>query len=341
MGEINDEAKEKLAYKLRLMMKRLWAHNCEVNPRQFKKCVDKNIKFFSGGHVQHDSQEFLSALIDNIHETTKANIKPMSEFDDPEKSAINSELLVLESALIESKKIKDLETMRSIMDKLNDLYLNNKNIYFQIYAKRTWAQLLKNSYSVINDIFSGMTVTTIECNTCHKSYHKFERFDLLTLHLPEKVEETKTSYTIQDLFDLYTQKEILQDNNRYNCSYCAEKREATKQQMLYHQPNTLVLLIKKYQKYDGTIFKSNINIEYGHELDISPYITEDANNVDRYELYSVIRHSGGYGGGHYVTYAKSPLNGLWYLHDDGNVFHVDSDEPLKCNGYIIFYRKNV
>jgi len=325
------------------MMKRLWAHNCEVNPKQFKKCVDKNIKFFSGGHVQHDSQEFLSALIDNIHETTKANVSPMLEFNDPEESAINSELLVLESALIESKKIKDIETMRSIMDKLNDLYLTNKNIYFQICAKRTWAQLLKNSYSVINDIFSGMTVTTIECNTCHKSYHKFERFDLLTLHLPEKVEETKTSYTIQDLFDLYTQKEIMQDNNRYNCSYCAEKREATKQQMLYHQPNTLVLLIKKYQKYDGTIFKSNINIEYGHELDISPYNASinDEVNTGRYELYSVIRHSGGYGGGHYVTYTKSPLNDLWYLHDDGNVFHVDSDEPLKCNGYIIFYRKIV
>jgi ubiquitin C-terminal hydrolase len=338
MSQINEEAVEKLAYKLRLMMKRLWAHNCEVNPKQLKKYIDKHIKFFSGGFVQHDSQEFLSALIDNIHESTKTTCVFDLTFEG-DAQQLNNEFLVLESALLVARTEKDIETMRSIMDKMNELYIINKDLYFQIYSKRTWSQLLKDSYSVINDIFSGMSVTTIECNTCHKSYNKFERFDLLTLHLPENVDEKKTQYSLHDLFDLYTQKEIMKDGNKYNCMYCGEKQEATKHQILYQQPNTLVLLIKKYQKYNGNIFKSNIKIEYDHELDISPYVAHGAEGDNKYELYSVIRHAGGYGGGHYYTYTKNPLNNLWYLHDDGDVYNVEPDEPLRCNGYILFYRK--
>ena len=259
--QVNEEAVEKLAYKLRLMMKRLWAHNCEVQPKQLKKYIDKNIKFFTGGFVQHDSQEFLSAVIDNIHETTKASCTLDVTFEG-DAQLLHDEFLVLESAFTVARADKQVDTMKSIMDKMNDLYVNNKELYFHIYAKRTWAQLLKDSYSVINDIFSGMTATTIECNTCHKFYHKFERFDLLTLHLPETVEENKTQYSLHDLFNLYTQKEVLKDGNKYNCTYCGEKKEATKQQTFYQQPNTLVLLIKKYQKYNGTIFKSNIKIDY-------------------------------------------------------------------------------
>jgi len=339
LGQINEDATEKLAYKLRLMMKRLWAHNCEVSPKQLKRYIDKNIKFFTGGYVQHDSQEFLSALIDNIHESTKASCTIDLTFEG-DAQLLCDEFLVLESALSVARSEKNINTVRSIMDKMNNRYVTDKDLYFQVYAKKTWANLLKDSYSVINDIFSGMSVTTIECNTCHTFYNKFERFDLLTLHLPENIDETKTQYTLQDLFDLYTQKEIIKEGNRYNCIYCGEKREATKQQTLYQQPNTLVLLIKKYQKYNGNIFKSSIKIDYGHELDISSYAPYGAKEENKYELYSVIRHSGGYGGGHYYTYNKNPLNNLWYLHDDGDVYHVEPNEPLKCNGYILFYRKS-
>ena len=53
----------------------------------------------------------------------------------------------------------------------------------------------------------------------------------------------------------------------------------------------------------------------------------------------MLRHSGGANGGHYYTYNKNALNNLWYMHDDGNVYAVESNEPLDSNGYVLFYEK--
>ncbi|VBB18013.1 ubiquitin carboxyl-terminal hydrolase [Yasminevirus sp. GU-2018] len=341
VSKTREKAMETLPYKLRLMMKRLWAHNCEVQPKQLKKYIDKNIKFFTGGFVQHDSQEFLTALLDNIHETTKTQGVLDVRFDD-DTEQLDETFKVLESAFSVAKKENDVDTMKAMMEKMNQLYSDNKRAYYQIYARRTWTDLMKTSYSVINDIFSGMCVTTIECNSCHKSYHKFERFDLLTLHLPETIEENRAKYSIHDLLSFYTQNETMKNENSYYCMYCREKKEATKCHSIYQPPSTLVILIKKYQKYNGNIFKSNVKIEYDHELDLTPYITpeqpETANKTPKYELYSVIRHSGGYGGGHYYTYSKNAINNMWYIHDDGDVYNVDPSDPLMCNGYIMFYR---
>jgi ubiquitin C-terminal hydrolase len=97
-------------------------------------------------------------------------------------------------------------------------------------------------------------------------------------------------------------------------------------------------MIKKYQKFNGSILKTNVKINYPHILDIKEYMSEYVDTDTKYELYSVIRHSGGVDGGHYYTYSKNMINGLWFLHDDGDVFNVDESEPLNCNGYILFYR---
>lgn len=344
LGEIEEEAKAKLAYKLRLMMKRLWYNNCEVKPKQLKQYVDKNLPFFSGASIQHDSQEFLTALIDNIHESTKSSLYEVDE--NYVESDLEKELLVLDKALITAKKENDNETAKIITDKLNAVYTVEPEKFNEIFARKAWLDMLKTSYSVINDIFSGMTLTILECRTCQKKFHKFERFDILTLNLPEIIEEDKTQYRIEDIFGFYTNTEVIKNtnNNGYYCTFCAEKGEASRTVTIYQNPATLVLLIKKYQKYNGKIIKSNIKIEYDHVLDITPYTTQfktnpESNPDNLYELYSVIRHSGGYGGGHYFTYVKNAINNKWYLHDDGDVYIVDDDEPLKCNGYIMFYRK--
>ena len=344
-SEITVLAKKTLPYKLRFMMKRLWSHNCKVRPIELKKCVDKNINFFAGEYVQHDSQEFLTKLLDNIHESTRAKGNMNIIFND-EIEQLDNKFRDLELAIAVAKKNNDksirinTNTIKNCMDIMNQLYLDNKQAYYQIYSRRAWNDLLKSSYSIINDIFSGLCVTTIVCTECNKFYHKFERFDILTLHLPEIIDEKKISYSLNDLLTFYTQDETIKNENRYFCNYCGEKKEVIRRTSIYNSPPTLIILIKKYQKYNGKIFKSSINIEYDHELDITPYITPDQiKKPSKYELYSVIRHSGGLEGGHYYTYSKNPINNMWYLYDDSDVYGVDESEPLKCNGYVLFYRQ--
>ena len=74
--EIQHRIKISLPYALRATLKHIWAHNCEVKPVILRKRVRRDLKDFAQS-VQHDSQEFLSALIDNVHEATRkvGNIK--------------------------------------------------------------------------------------------------------------------------------------------------------------------------------------------------------------------------------------------------------------------------
>jgi ubiquitin C-terminal hydrolase len=83
--------------------------------------------------------------------------------------------------------------------------------------------------------------------------------------------------------------------------------------------------------------KTNAKISYEHLINLQEYTHDKQEH--KYELYSAIRHHGGMRGGHYYTYSKSPMNSEWYLYDDDDVFHVPKDEVLKCNGYVLFYRK--
>jgi ubiquitin C-terminal hydrolase len=344
MKELCKDAENKLGYMLRIVMKRLWAHNCEVNPRRFKRLVDRFLKYFVGGVTQHDSQEFLSAVLDNIHETTKADGVINVEFDE-EETVIDNTLNMLRKTLEIAQKQKDRETIKMVLDKINKLYLSDKKRFLFVSFVQTWRNVLKigyseaSGYSVINDIFSGTSLTTITCTTCNTSIHRFERFDILTLHLPETIDEKKTSYTLDELMNIYTETEHLKGENSWYCNYCDAKTEAKKKLTIYQQPNTLVILIKKYQKYNGKLFKSNIKINYDHEFNLEPFTTEYTNGITNYELYSCIRHDGGFSGGHYYTYGKSPLNNLWYLYDDGCVYSVESDEPLRSNAYILLFRQ--
>lgn len=336
-SELTKLAKSKLPYKLRIMMKYLWAHNCEVQPKQLKRYVDKKLNFFAGGFVQHDSQEFLSALLDNIHESTKA--KGIITYKLDQASAEYAEKLsYTEKALSESIKEKDADKIKELINIKHAMYEDNPSLFLKIQSIWVWEGMLKSAYSAINDIFSGMTLATITCVSCNKSTFNFARDDLLTLNLPEEIEEDRTSYSLYELLKYYTSSETITSTNKNYCAYCATKTDTIKKHSIYHQPNILVLMIKKYQKINGNILKTHIKVEYPHKLDIKEYMNEHVTTKTTYELYSVIRHSGGVDGGHYYTYSKNMLNGLWFLHDDGDVYHVDESEPLNCNGYILFYR---
>jgi len=335
--DITQEAKGTLTYKLRIMFKYMWARNCEVHPKQFKKGVDKQLTFFNDMR-QHDSQEFLTALLDKIHENTKTH-GSANPVVDPVAQKMELDIKIYDKALEKARQAKDVTAICGVLDKLDELEKTNRPLYLKLRSISAWKQILKDSYSEINNIFSGQSLTTVSCEECKKSTHNFERFDIMSLHLPEEVDLNRSKYTLRELLGNYVGVEEMKDKNKYQCNYCMKKTNAVKQNVMYQQPNVLVLMIKKYQKYQGRIIKSNIKVEYEHELDMTPYMSEHVDGYNNYELYAAIRHSGGYGGGHYYSYTKNPINGLWFLCDDGDIYHVPDDEVLDANGYVLFYRQ--
>ena len=60
-----------------------------------------------------------------------------------------------------------------------------------------------------------------------------------------------------------------------------------------------------------------------------------------YELYAIVVHSGGMGGGHYIAYMMHKINGKnqWFYASDSHVKEVDESDALRAQAYMLFYRR--
>lgn len=118
------------------------------SPTNFKKTLSSQNPVFSGWG-QQDSQEFLSYLVDSIHEDlNRIQKKPYLENPDSDDA-----------------RVTDPEYIQELGD-----------IYRQNHAKR--------NESVCMDLFSGFYKNTMECPTCDKVSVTFDPFASLTLQLP-------------------------------------------------------------------------------------------------------------------------------------------------------------
>jgi len=334
---IERDVNNSVTRELRLLFKYIWSENCEVRPSRFKKTIDRQMKEFRG-YVQHDSQEFMTALLDTIHEETrgKANIQ-MNLSDDEQQ------MYCMMDTLYQNKKncpTEDRNQMKEINQLIRNQMTERPSLWLRVESIRAWKEYIERSYSTINDIFSSLSITTIHCMTCNNRNYSFERSDLMTLCFPQ--EYMNDSITIEELLRNSIEPETLNGTNQYNCYHCEQKRDVQKGTNIYSFPDKLVILIKKYQRIDGSTYKDNTKVVYPHELDMTPYIHPSSLEYDlrkpHYELYATVRHSGGYGGGHYYAFAKNPINRKWFCYDDSDVYGMEDNEVLDSNSYILFYQ---
>lgn len=118
------------------------------SPNNFKKTLSQQNPVFSGWG-QQDSQEFLSYLVDSIHEDlNRIQKKPYLENPDSDDA-----------------RVTDPEYIKE----LGDTYRSN-------HAQR--------NESVCMDLFSGFYKNTMECPVCDKVSVTFDPFASLTLQLP-------------------------------------------------------------------------------------------------------------------------------------------------------------
>lgn len=135
-----------------------------IAPREFKSTIGRYSSMFSG-YMQQDSQEFLSWLLDALHEDlNRIYKKPYSE----------------------KPELKDEE----VFDPQAIIRL----------AETCWDQHKKRNDSVIIDLFTGLYQSTLICPTCSKTSITFDPFNDLTLPLPIS-KKWYHSFTVVDLSD--------------------------------------------------------------------------------------------------------------------------------------------
>jgi ubiquitin carboxyl-terminal hydrolase 4/11/15 len=121
-------------------------------PRNFKNALGRAQPIFSG-YGQQDSQEFLSFLVDGLHEDlNRIQKKPYTEY--PES---------------DDKTVHDPEAIKALGEKFRAIHRSRND-------------------SVAMDLFNGFYKNTMVCPTCDKVSITFDPYSLLTLQLP--IEQT-------------------------------------------------------------------------------------------------------------------------------------------------------
>ncbi|ABN65218.2 peptidase C19, ubiquitin C-terminal hydrolase 2 [Scheffersomyces stipitis CBS 6054] len=135
-----------------------------ITPREFKSTIGRYSSMFSG-YMQQDSQEFLSWLLDALHEDlNRIHKKPYCE----------------------KPELKDEE-------------INDPKAIIKL-SETCWNQHKMRNDSVITDLFTGLYQSTLLCPDCSKTSITFDPFNDLTLPLPISKKWYHT-FTIVDLSD--------------------------------------------------------------------------------------------------------------------------------------------
>ncbi|CAG8542497.1 10529_t:CDS:10, partial [Ambispora gerdemannii] len=350
----------KLAEHFLHFMKALWNGNSPIfAPIHLVNEVKKYNEIFQG-YGQQDSQEFLGCILNRLHEelpyphqsTTYANGKGINGsglLDITLLGGVNDGNIIGGS----SSSASSITTQCSTTEKVHRPHSSPR--------------------SIISDIFEGILESRIKCLHCKKEFLKEENFYDLSIEMDKKYKIRaldkngdassffgwlgigNRNLRLQDCLASFCAIENLTGANRYECDRCKKLNDCQKTLRIKRLPETLCIQLKRFRR-DYFSSKITTHVQFPMEdLDMRPYCKdknrEKANTdmhdnqndesigVTKYDLYALVHHRGGLGGGHYIAYAKNPIDNNWYEFDDTYVTKKTPLEISRTEAYILFYRK--
>jgi len=153
--------------------------------------------------------------------------------------------------------------------------------------------------------------------------------------------ERESEVPLEKCFAMFTEVEQLTKDDGWYCNRCKKHVEAFKQLELYSLPPVLIVQLKRFSYTRWTRERLDTSVRFSHDrLDLTPYtVTSSSTSCSVYDLAAVSKHIGALGGGHYIAYARSSVDGRWYCFDDGLVRGVQLEDVLndKVGAYVLFY----
>jgi hypothetical protein len=95
-------------------------------------------------------------------------------------------------------------------------------------------------------------------------------------------------------------------------------------------PEALAFDVRRVNIVDGKVQKLTDLFAFQQHIDMRKYMTDPNGPPRMYELNSVVAHSGGAGGGHYISYVKR--EGKWFQCNDSSVKEVAWSDVQKVFG---------
>jgi len=246
-----------------------------------------------GMHMQQDSQEFLTFLLNSIEEEISEEV-----------------------VFIPGRKTTSSYPPMMIHDNL-----------IKLQANSMWQKFIKKEFSIIKNLFCGMTHETITCDICNNQVHNFDMFQILQLSI-------QNNNTLYECLDKFINKETLDKDNMYTCNFCGRKNKSSKNTTIWKLPPILIIQLKRFE---SNSWKLTNLIDYPLELDMKKYNNNTNNSI--YKLFAINNHISNHTRfGHYTSIVKNRLDNVWYEFDDSNVLQkVEEKDLVNKNAYMLFY----
>lgn len=229
---------------------------------------------FSATSEQHDSQEFLSFVLDGLHEDlNRIKHKPPPVEMTPEREAA-------------------LETLPP-----------------EVASEKEWQIYKARNDSFIVDLFQGQYRNRLECLTCHKTSTTYDTFMYISLPIPAG----RPKIVLQELIDEFIATEYLDGADMWNCPRCKVPRRAAKTLTISRLPPVVIIQLKRFTTQNGMFWdKSEAHVVFPMKsLDLTRYVPprrptgkEDMDDPRtqigpfKYDLYGVSNHLGTLSSGH-------------------------------------------
>ncbi|ESK87571.1 ubiquitin-specific protease [Moniliophthora roreri MCA 2997] len=315
-------SKGKLTGAFAKLVHAMWANEIpHQTPHDFKHTIcSLNSQYV--GTDQHDSQEFLSFLLDGIHEDLNRVVVRQPWTKTPEEEA-------------------ELEKLPP-----------------QIASEQEWRAWKARNDSVIVDYFQGQFRNQMKCLTCNKTSTTYNTFSILSVPIPSG---RSGKMPLQRCLDAFFNTEVMEKDDAWDCPQCKQKQRASKQLSLARLPPILVIHLKRFEANGRFSDKIDTFVDFPlKSLDFTSYMPPplpagaDHGRLNggvpmspddprsqmppyKYDLYGVTNHTGNLSSGHYTAYVAS--GGGWKYCDDSTIKDVDHKQVVSQKAYVLFYKR--
>ncbi|KAI9506609.1 hypothetical protein BX070DRAFT_182278, partial [Coemansia spiralis] len=293
MSELNREnplgMKGAVASAYGRLLKAMWeAGRGSYAPRLFKQTIGQWAPQFRG-YSQQDAPEFLTFLLDGMHEDLNRIIrKPYIEIPDANGRP--------------DEEVAD--------ERWNIYKQRDDSVIFDLFQGQYRS-----------------TLVCPECDNVSVTFDPFMCLTLPLPVQRQKWLERKV--TLDECLAEFMKPEQLGEEDLWYCNKCKEHRQATKKFDIWRVPEILVVHLKRFQHSRVWRDKIDTYVDFPlSDLDLTQTVVGPNGESLVYDLHAVCNHYGGLGGGHYTAYARNPEDGNWYDFNDSHVSEVSPSKDV-------------
>jgi ubiquitin carboxyl-terminal hydrolase 8 len=286
------------------LLRSLWAGSkpAYVRPEGFLQCMhpaarDAGFDQFTIP-MQHDSHEFLTFLLDQLHEG-------MAE-------EVNIEITRPAPVTTRDKAIQS--------------------------ALEAWKRLFGKSYSPLTEMIYGLMRVSLTCQTCKTCTNTWETFNCLKLAIPKASDLSGGQIpTLDSMFHDELKEEMIEGyacetctptrtTVARKCSIWRLPRMICLVLKRFTPDGRKIHTNFQFSTQEPIVFRPYFSVD-------SP----EPSQTQAYECFATVDHHGVAGGGHYTAQAKSPLTEKWHVFDDETATPISAPHFGEST-YIVFFK---